>query len=132
MCWIDTYLGLLDLITYNASKNFISKEFKQYASIMGINIKAVLVEAYNSISIVERYHGLLQCAYQIIIIELLDLDKDMALQMSFKAINNTVGLEGLVPMLLVFSAYLWMVELDAPSPSVTQRANAIKKVMIEI
>src|SRR5450432_2684053 len=56
----------------------------------------------------------------------------MALQMSFKAINNTVGPEGLVPTLLVFSAYLRIVESDAPSPSVTQRTNAIKKAMTEI
>jgi hypothetical protein len=26
-CWMDTYLGPPDLITHNASKNFISKEF---------------------------------------------------------------------------------------------------------
>jgi len=56
----------------------------------------------------------------------------MALQMTFKAINNTVGLEGLVPTLLVFGAYPRMTELDAPSPSVTQRAAAIRKAMSEI
>ena len=57
MCQIDTYLGLLDLVTHNAGKNFISKEFKQYVSTIGINIKGVLVKAYNSISIVEQYYG---------------------------------------------------------------------------
>ena len=39
-------------------KNFISKKFKQYASTIGINIKGVLVKAYNSISIVKRYYPL--------------------------------------------------------------------------
>jgi hypothetical protein len=63
MCWINTYLGPLDLITHNAGKNFISKEFKQYATIMGISIKGVPVEAYNSIRMVERYHGPLRRAY---------------------------------------------------------------------
>ena len=29
----------------------------------------------------------------------------MALQMTFKAINDSVGLEGLVPTLLVYDAY---------------------------
>jgi len=38
--------------------------------------------------------------------------------MAFKAINNTAGLEGLVPILLVFGAYPQMVKSDAPSPSV--------------
>ena len=45
------------MITYNIEKNFISKEFKQYAVNIGTTIKSVLVKAYNSISIVERYYG---------------------------------------------------------------------------
>ena len=53
------YLGPLDLIIYNIGKNFINKEFKQYISTIGINIKGVLVKAYNSIGIVKRYYGLL-------------------------------------------------------------------------
>ena len=52
--------------------------------------------------------------------EIPDIDKDMALQMAFKAINDTAGPDRLVPTLLVFSAYPQMVESDAPSPSVTQ------------
>ena len=53
MCWINIYLGPPDLVTYNVGKNFISKEFKQYASTMGINIKGVPVKAYNFISIIK-------------------------------------------------------------------------------
>ena len=64
--------------------------------------------------------------------EIPDINKDMALQMTFKAINDTVGPDGLVPTLLMFSAYPQMVESDAPSPSVTQQANAIKKAMAEV
>ena len=56
----------------------------------------------------------------------------MALQMAFKVINDTTGPDRLVPTLLVFGAYPQMAELDAPSPSVTQRSNAIKKAMVEI
>jgi hypothetical protein len=52
--------------------------------------------------------------------------------MAFKAINDIAGPEGLVPILLVFGAYPQMVESDAPSPLVTQRAAAIKKAMVEI
>ena len=63
MCWIDTYLGPLDLVTHNAGKNFVSKEFKEYANTMGIRTKAVLVEAHNSIGMVERYHSPLRQAY---------------------------------------------------------------------
>ena len=79
MCWIDIYLGLLDLITHNAGKNFVSKEFKQYATIMGISIKGVPVKAHNSIRIVERYYSLLRRAYQIIITKIPKINKEMGL-----------------------------------------------------
>jgi hypothetical protein len=63
MCWIDIYLGPLDLITSDVGKNFVSKEFKEYANTISICTKAVLVEAYNSIGMVERYHSPLQRVY---------------------------------------------------------------------
>jgi hypothetical protein len=85
------YLGLLHLVTHDVGKNFISKEFKHYTSTIGINIKGVLVEAHNSIGMVERYYRLLQHVYQIITIEIPNIDKDIALQMAFKALNDTTG-----------------------------------------
>ena len=35
--------------------------------------------------------------------------------MAFKAINNTAGLKSLVPILLIFGAYPWIVKLDTLS-----------------
>jgi hypothetical protein len=52
--------------------------------------------------------------------------------MAFKALNDTTGPDGQVLTLLVFSAYQRITELDAPSPTVTQCANAVKKAMAEI
>ena len=52
--------------------------------------------------------------------------------MAFKAFNDTAGPDGLVPTLLVFGAYLQIAELDVPSPTVIQRANAVKKAIAEI
>ena len=51
--WINIYLGPLDIVVYNAGKNFASIEFKQLANSIVIKIKEVLVEAYNSVSKVE-------------------------------------------------------------------------------
>ena len=94
------------MITYNTKKNFISKDFKYLAIIIGITTKIVPVEAHWLIRKVERYYIVLRRAYQIISEELPDLDKEMALQMAVKAVNNTTGLNGLIPTLLVFSAFL--------------------------
>jgi hypothetical protein len=132
MCWIDTYLGPPDIITHDAGKNFVSKEFKQYATIFGTATRSVPVEAHNSVGMVERYHGPLRRIYHIITAELPDISKDMALQMAFKAINDSAGPDGLIPTLLVFGAYPRMVESDAPNPTVAQRAAALKKAMEEV
>ena len=72
---------------------------------MRINTKGVLIKAYNLIGIVERYHGLIRRAYQIIATEIPDIDRDIALQIVFKAINDTASPDGLVPTLLVFGVY---------------------------
>ena len=63
-------------------KNFINKEFKQYISTIGINIKGVPVKAYNSIGIIEQYYRPLQYIYQIITVKIPNIDKDIALQMA--------------------------------------------------
>jgi len=79
MCWINIYLGPPNIITYNIGKNFISKEFKQYAIILRTVTRSVPVKAYNLVRIVERYYSPLRRIYYIIIAELLDISKDMAL-----------------------------------------------------
>jgi hypothetical protein len=52
--------------------------------------------------------------------------------MAFKAINNSAGPDGLVLTLLVFGAYLRIIESDAPSFIITQKATVIKKAIAEI
>ena len=130
-CWIDTYLGPPDIISSDAGKQFTSREFKQYAANMGIVIKNIPVEAHHSIGMVERYHGPLHRVYNIITSEIPGIDPALALQMAFKAINDSVGPNGLVPTLLVFGAYPRMVESDT-TPTITQRAVAMRKAMDEV
>ena len=65
----------------------------------------MLVEAYWSIRKVKRYYIVLRYVYQIIFKKLPDLDKEMALQIAIKAINDIAGLNGLILILLVFSTF---------------------------
>ena len=48
---------------------------------------------------------LLRRVYKIISLELKGISEELTLQMAVKAINNSAGLDRLVPTLLVFSAY---------------------------
>jgi hypothetical protein len=75
----------------------------------------VLVKAHNFISIIKRYHSLIRRVYQIIVSEIPELNKNIALQIAFKAINNSAGLNSFVLMLLVFRAYLKIIKSDVPS-----------------
>ena len=52
--------------------------------------------------------------------------------MAVKAVNNTAGLDGLVPTLLVYGAYLRISNLDPSAPSIIERAAVIRKAITKI
>jgi hypothetical protein len=52
--------------------------------------------------------------------------------MAVKAVNDSAGPDGIVPTLLVFGAYPRMTRDSPPSPSITERAEAIHKAMKEV
>ncbi len=54
--WIDVYLELSDHILIDASKNFVSKKFRQFVTSMTIIIKSVSIETHWSVDVVKRYH----------------------------------------------------------------------------
>ena len=81
---------------------------------------------------VKCYYSPLRRIYYIIIAELPDISKNIALQIAFKAINDFIGPNSLIPILLVFGAYLYIVKSNAPNPIVIKRAAAFKKAMEEV
>ena len=48
---------------------------------------------------------LLYRIYKIISLKLKGVSKELTLQMAAKAVNNFISLNGLIPILLIFSAY---------------------------
>ncbi len=52
--------------------------------------------------------------------------------MAFKAINDIIGPDGLVPTLLVYSTLPQIVEYNTLSPTITQCSAALKKAIVEI
>ena len=100
---------------------------------MAIKVKKIPVETHNSISKIERYHQSLQRVYEIIQNELQNKSSpEIMLQMAVKAVNDSAGPDGIVPTLLIFGAYLRMVENSDPSSQITQRVEVIRKTTKEI
>ena len=80
----------------------------------------------------EHAHLVLRHVYQVIKADLPDITKDIALQMTVKAVNDIAGLGGLVPMLLVYGTYPRITNLDPPLPSIIQHIEAIHKAMNKV
>jgi hypothetical protein len=117
----------------NAGKNFKSSEFVANARILAIEVEEVPVEAHNSIGKIKRYHGPLKRAFEVITADLgTSLAPEYVLQMAVKAVNNTAGHDGFVPILLIFGTYPRLSPLSPPSPSLIVRANAVRKAMAEV
>ncbi len=127
------YQGLPDIIISDVGKNFVSEEFRQHASSLDIDIKEVPVEAHNSIGKVEQYHSPLRRVYEILTKELpTTTNKEAILQIVVKAINDSAGPDGFVLTLLVFGVYLRLTKDSPLLSSITERAEAIHKVIKEI
>lgn len=89
-------------------------EFRTEVNILGITCHQILVKAHWSIRKIETYHTSICCAYNIIQVETKGIIfKNARLQMICKAINNTIGPDGLVPTLIIFGAYLSII-IDLP------------------
>jgi hypothetical protein len=127
------YLGPPDFLIHDVGINLASTKLRQLAKAIDVKVKEVPVEAHHSIRQLERYHGPVRRAYDIIK-DTLDgeVNKDMMLQMAVKAVNDTAGPNGLVPTLLVYGALPRLTEMDPLSPLVTKRAIAIKAATREV
>jgi hypothetical protein len=82
---------------------------------------------------IKRYYQLFRRAFDIFYNELAHINiKKSILQMAVKAVNDTAGPDGLVPILLVFEAYPRISHNSSSSPIITKRAKAIRKAMAEV
>jgi hypothetical protein len=52
--------------------------------------------------------------------------------MTFKAINNSISLNSLIPTLLVFRAYLYIIKSNIPNLIVIKQAAALKKAIKKV
>jgi hypothetical protein len=73
---------------------------------MGIKVKIIPIEAYNSIGIIECYYSPTRYAYLIITAEVNGINKNTVFQIAFKAINNSIEPNSIILILLVYSTLL--------------------------
>jgi len=118
-------------IIYNLGQSFKGR-FTEKATTNSSLVQIMLVEAHNSVSKVERYYTPVCCVYELFLKSFPKISKEERLALLVKCVNNTVGLDGLVPTLLVFSTYLRILSSKRLLVSTSERVKAIKKGIEEV
>lgn len=98
----------------------------------GIKVREEPIETPGAIGTVEGYHAPLRAAYNKVRKELSKDHTDAeCLKMAIFAINLTIGLEGMFPMLLTFGV-IPLPARKTPSPTQMERADMIERTSAEI
>ena len=132
--WATIYTGLPHRIMVDQGSCF-GDSFMYIGAAHNIKIERTGVEAHSSLGIGERYHQPLRTTYRKMRTDHPNADKKLTLSMAVKAMNETLGPEGLVPSLLVFGEYP---EINLPGephqtrPSTDERAALAQTARAEM
>lgn len=85
--------------------SFFGKGFVELCRIHGVDVQCTGIEANSSLNRGARYHQPLRLAYRRLRLEHSAADKRLILVLTVKAMNNTLGSNGVVPSTLVFGEH---------------------------
>jgi hypothetical protein len=131
-CWATLYAGYLDKMRTDQGAQFTSPRWKELTDSIGIELVLSGVESHNSIGLGERYHGPLRRIYQKVRFDFQDLQTDVALRISVKAMNDTMNYDGLVPSLLVFGIMPRYPGIRTELPAQAERMRALDVARTEM
>ena len=126
MCWSSIYTGLPDTMVVDEGSQF-RKVVAELATIHDVNVEKRGIESHNSLGIGERYHKPLRDTYLKLKIDHPTMQRQILLALSIKAMNDTLGPEGIVPSALAFGEFPSLRSLSGPIvPRLTlaERAHA--------
>ncbi len=114
------------------SSVFTSIRWTHRADAVRTVVQTSSVESHNSIGSGERYHAPLRRVFNKIVPEDPKIDRKTALQLAVKAMNDTMGPDGLVPSYLVFGCIPRFPAVDSTVPNQKDRMNALEKARNEM
>ena len=116
-CWGAIYTGLPNRALLDQGSHF-RQLFIDLAKIHYIKVENTGIQAHSILGLGERYHQPLHQPFRKIMAEDKKTDLDLALALSFKEMNDTLGPEGLVPSALVFGEFP-KIQGSKPTPRAT-------------
>lgn len=99
---------------------------------VGVEVKESGIEHHNTLGSGERYHDPLRRVFKKIMHESPKLDRHVALKLAVKAINDTMGPEGLVPSFIVFGCIPRFSTINSDLPGQKERIRALHQARKEI
>lgn len=134
-CWACVYTGLRSRIITDQGSKF-GDQFIHIARTANVDVDRTGVEAHSSLGIGgERYHEPLRTTFRKIMKEHPCIDKHLAFSLAQRAMNDTLGPEGLVSSALVFGEYLRTHTLSEPHlhrHSLSERAKIAQSARREM
>ena len=128
------YTGLPNRILVDQGSN-LGDLFINLGEISNVEVQRTGIEAHSSLGLGERYHHPLRHTYRKILCENPKVEPRQALAASVKAMNDTLGPEGLVPSALVFGEYpkaYTRSETPPPRSTLVERASIAKSARKEM
>lgn len=131
--WSLRYLGHPKVIRTDEGSNFVAAEVQVWAGEAGVVLHAVGVERASSMGLGEQIHHPLRRSFLKLKSENPTISDELLLDVAVKAHNDSGGLNGLVPTLLVFGVFPRLpVRTGAEElPSNTARARMRQTAMAE-
>lgn len=116
-CCINVYLGPLDLVNYDAWKQFVVNVLQSNAELIHVDTKCVVIEEPSSMTYVKHYHTPNRHVTRIATGESLKLDAETALQITVKSVSGSTGPDRVVKTFLVYGdPSHWSIPHDKPRP----------------
>ena len=103
-CWATIYTGLPHRMLVDQGSAF-GDSFVNIGRMHNVDVQRTGVEAHSSLGLGERYHQPLRTTYRKLMLAHPGADKELTLAVTVKAMNDTLGPEGIVPSALVFGEY---------------------------
>ncbi len=103
-CWAAKCTGLRHKIVVGQGSQF-GKIFKRVGALRHVEIVETGTESHSSLGLGERYHEPFRTTHRKLSLQFLRVDPEVLLSFSVKAMNDTLGLGGLVSSAFVFGEY---------------------------
>lgn len=130
--WANAYVGHPDILAFDQGSQSTSIEWESLMMKYGIKSQRSGVERHNALGVGERYHDYLRKVYNRIYADTPSTRPELALSIAVKVCNDTAGINGLSPTLLIFGIVPRLPLNQKELPIQLERVKAIRAARREM